>query len=78
MTGADAVPPAQIPLGACDMTRQTQGAGRSGSPVGLPTPNPRMSRRTSPRASVNATIRKAGSLRLSRPRASHTGCRHTL
>ena len=43
MTGAGAGPPAQIPLGACDMMRWTQGAGRSGSPARLPVPAPRMS-----------------------------------
>ena len=78
MTGAGAAPLARIPLGACGMTRQTRGADRSGSPVRLPTPNPRISRRTNPRASVNATVRKAGSLRRSRPRAPRTGSRHTL
>ena len=78
MTGAGAAPPARMPLGACGMTRQTRGADRSGSPVRPPTPNPRISRRTNPRASVNATIRKAGSLRRSRPRAPRTGSRHTL
>ena len=78
MTGAGAAPPARIPLGACDMTRQTWGAGRSGNPVRLPMPAPRMSGGTNPHASANATIRKAGSLRHSRPRASRTGCRLTL
>ena len=78
MTGAGAAPPARLPLGACDMTRQTRGAGRNGNPVRLRTPAPRMSRRTNPNASVHAIIRKPGSLRRSRPRAPRTGCRLTL
>ena len=78
MTGAGAAPQAQIALDACSLKRQIRGAGRSGSPVRLPTPNPRMSRGTNPRASVRATTRRAGSLRRSRLRAPRTGCRCTL
>ena len=80
-TGAGTAFPARIPLGAGGMMRQIRGAGRSGSPVRLPTPNPRMyrmSRGTSPRASGSAITKKADSLRRSRPRAPRTGYRCTL